>query len=304
MSQISSPAPITLFVYNRLDLTRQTLESLAANPLASHSDLIVFSDGAKTREEAAKVDEVRGFIAGFKGFQKLLLIRANQNRGLGNAIVEGVTRVVGERGRTIVMEDDLITSPFFLEYMNDALLRYAEEDRVAAVSGYLPPVDTKLPETFFLRDAECWGWATWQRAWSLFQADGALLLNDLRRRHLTYAFDQEGTYRFVRMLEEQIAGLNSSWAVRWRASVILNDRLSLYPGRSMVNNIGFDGSGTHCNTSNIWSVETSKTPIRVSEQPFDHCVRAMDAIKRFNRRNFDYGLMDRIVRKLKHVVRA
>ena len=302
MSQ--SPAPIALFVYNRPDLTRRTLEALAANSLASRSNLLVFSDGPKTEAEAVKVEGVRDLVSRFKGFGRIHLVRASQNKGLGHSIVEGVTQVTAEHERAIVMEDDLDTSPYFLDYMNDALLRYAAVEKVAAISGYLPPVDSELPETFFLQDAECWGWATWQRAWSLFEPDGVRLLAEIRRRRLTYVFDQEGTYPFLRMLGSQIAGLNSSWVVRWRASVLLNDRLSLYPGRSLVNNIGFDGSGTHCDASNAWCVDTSATPIRLSEGPLQPCRKALNAFKRFNRRTIDYGLMDRIVSKIGRVVRA
>src|SRR6266567_758437 len=105
MNQSLSPSPIALFVYNRPDLTRRTLEALAANSFASRSDLIVFSDGPKTEAEAAKVEAVRDFVSSFKGFARIQLVCASHNHGLGHSIIEGVTRAMGEYGRAIVMED-------------------------------------------------------------------------------------------------------------------------------------------------------------------------------------------------------
>jgi hypothetical protein len=301
---MNSTAPIVLFVYNRPELTRRTVEALAANHLADRSQLIIFSDGPKSEADALGVDAVRDLVSTSRGFAGIELIRASRNQGLGFSIIDGVTRVLSEFNCAVVMEDDLLTSPHFLQYMNHALRHYAEVERVAAISGYVPPVDVELPETFFLQDAECWGWATWRRAWSLFEADGARLLAEIRRRGLAYVFDQESTYPFVRMLENQIAGRNSSWAVRWRACVLLNDKLSLYPGRPLVDNIGFDGSGTHCNATDDWRVRLSTTPVRVSDTRIHPCREGLDAFKRFNRKTADYSLADRIVSKIKRVVRA
>src|SRR5258705_10818130 len=134
MNASSSPAPIILFIYNRLDLTRRTLEALAANSLASRSELVAFSDGPRTEADAAKVEAVRDFVSTFKGFAGIQLVRASRNHGLGLSIIEGVTRAMAEYGRAIVMEDDLITSRYFLDYMNDALIRYAAVEKVAAIS--------------------------------------------------------------------------------------------------------------------------------------------------------------------------
>ena len=165
-------APIALFVYGRADLTRRTLDALAANPLADRSELIIFSDGPRKPDDGPKIEAVRNLVADVKGFARVEIVAAPTNLGLAQSIKGGVTRVAGAFGRVIVLEDDIETSPHFLAYMNDGLDRYAGEARVAAVSGYHPPMDIALPETFFQRDAECWGWGTWQRAWSGFETDG------------------------------------------------------------------------------------------------------------------------------------
>jgi hypothetical protein len=196
-----------------------------------------------------------------------------------------------------VLEDDLETSPHFLTYMNDALDRYADQPRVAAISGYHSLTDRTLPETFFQRDAECWGWGTWQRAWSGFNPDGAALLAQLKKQKLLRFFDQDGTYPYTDMLRGQIAGTNDSWAIRWRAHVILNDLLSLYPGRSLVRNTGLDGSGTHSRPSDFFAATLSATPVRVEDIALEHSQEADAGFKQFNRRNFGGGLR-RLVRRI------
>jgi hypothetical protein len=222
---------------------------LKANPLAAQSDLFVFSDGPKNADAAAGVAQVRELLKGLTGFRSVTVAERERNFGLAASIISGVTDIVSRHGAVIVLEDDLVTSPHFLRYMNDALELYRDREEVASIHGYIYPVEGALPETFFLRGADCWGWATWKRAWELFEPDGAKLLARLRDGKLTKAFDRDGSYEYTRMLEDQISGRNDSWAVRWYASAFLADRLTLYPGRSLVQNIGMDALGTHCDVS-------------------------------------------------------
>ncbi|HEY9074495.1 MAG TPA: glycosyltransferase, partial [Desulfobaccales bacterium] len=196
-------APIALFVYNRPWHTRQTVESLQQNDPARDSDLFIFADGPKNPGLDPAVLQVREYIRGITGFKSVTLIEREQNLGLAQSLIEGVTRVCGNRGRVIVLEDDMVLSPYFLAYMNQGLDEYAQENRVISIHGYIFPHKGPLPETFFLRGADCWGWATWQRGWSLFEPDGAKLLADLRRRRLTRAFDFNGAYGYTAMLHKQ-----------------------------------------------------------------------------------------------------
>jgi hypothetical protein len=129
--------------------------------------------------------------------------------------------------------------------MNDALGLYNDNQEVISIHAYLYPVKKILPETFFLRGADCWGWATWKRGWELFEPDGKKLLAELENKKLTYDFDFSGSYPYTQMLRNQIEGKNSSWAIRWYAAAYLKSKLTLYPGKSLIDNIGSDGSGTH-----------------------------------------------------------
>jgi hypothetical protein len=183
---------------------------------------------------------------------------------LAESIIQGVTEILQQSEKVIVLEDDMVVSPYFLEYMNEALERFVDDDRVISVHGYVYPVDIELPEAFFLPGADCWGWATWRRGWALFNSDGQYLLDELVRRHLIQEFDYNGAYPFLNMLKDQIKGENNSWAIRWYASAFLTNKLTLYPGRSLVNNIGNDSSGTHCGDSDSMDAKLSETKINLN----------------------------------------
>lgn len=258
-------APIVLFVYNRPLHTRQTIEALQRNDLAKESDLIVYSDAQKMEAHAAAVNDVRQYVREIDGFKSVTVIERETNFGLANSIISGVAEVVGRAGRIIVLEDDLITTPYFLKYMNDALNCYENEERVVSIHGYMFPVAEKLPETFFLRDPGCWGWATWKRGWDLFEPDGAKLMALIKEGNMEREFNFAGSYDYVAMLESQVAGRNNSWAVRWYASAFLLNKLTLYPGRSLVQNIGGDGSGQHEGTSDSFSCELAIGSVRVGD---------------------------------------
>jgi hypothetical protein len=257
-------APIVLFVYSRPDHVRQTVESLLKNPEAAASDLIVFSDAARSADKQDAVQAVREYVSGIEDFRSLTIHCRPQNFGLAKSIIEGVTQVLSDHERIIVLEDDMVTSPHFLTYMNEALDRYADDERVISIHGYVYPVEQVLPEAFFLPGADCWGWATWRRGWRLFNPDGQALLDELKRSDMSKAFDFNGAYGYSKMLEGQIKGTNDSWAVRWYASAFLAGKLTLYPGRSLVHNIGNDSSGTHCGEGSSHDAELSTTRIDLS----------------------------------------
>lgn len=289
-------APIALFVYNRPAHTRRTVEALLKNKFVGESDLIIFSDAPKTSAAGEAVREVRDYIKKISGFCSVTVVERDKNFGLANSIIDGVTATVNKYGRIIVLEDDMVTSPYFLTYMNEALEKFADDDRVVSVHGYVYPVEQSLPEAFFLPGADCWGWATWQRGWACFNSDGQSLLDELERRKLTREFDFNGVYSFSKMLEAQIKGANDSWAVRWYASAFLVGKLTLYPGRSLVHNIGNDNSGTHCGESASLDAELSKTPISLNAIKVEPSQEGRQAFEAFFRQK-QTGLLRRLTRK-------
>lgn len=288
--------PIVLFVYNRPAHTRQTVEALKGNVLSKNSNLIIFSDAPKNIEDAEAVREVRDYIGQIDGFKSVTVVEQETNYGLARSIIDGVTTTVNKYGRIIVLEDDMVTSPYFLTYMNEALEKFADDDRVVSIHGYVYPVAQSLPEAFFLPGADCWGWGTWQRGWACFNGDGQFLLDGLKRHKLILAFDFNGAYPYSKMLEEQIKGENDSWAVRWYASALLAGKLTLYPGRSLVHNIGNDNSGTHCGESASLDAELSKTPISLHAIKVEPSQAGRQAFEKFFRQN-QTGLLRRLTRK-------
>ena len=225
--------------------------------------LIIFSDAAKDVRSQNSVEEVRSYLKTIRGFTKIEIIERTNNFGLAKSIISGVTYVVNKYGRVIVLEDDLVTSPYFLIYMNKALDIYKNDDMVASIHGYIYPVKKALPETFFLRGADCWGWATWKRAWDHFEQDGKKLLDEIQKQDIEKEFDLDGSYPYTAMLEKQVSGKNNSWAIRWYASAFLKNMLTLYPGISLVNNIGHDKTGVHGTQAKFYETKISTREIRI-----------------------------------------
>lgn len=257
-------APIILFVYNRLWHTQQTISALQKNELAGQSDLIIYSDASQSDQACmsegmrSQVQEVRDYIRTVDGFKSVRIVEREKNWGLAANIIDGVTEVVFQYGKVVVMEDDLVTSPFFLRYMNDALLAYEQNHEVGCIHGYIYPIKG-LQCDFFIKGADCWGWATWSRAWQVFEADGRKLLQQVQSNPV-YANDRFNIKcGYIQMLKDQVAGKNNSWAVRWYFSGLMNNMYCLYPAVSYVNNIGLDNSGTHCDATDKFSVVLKST---------------------------------------------
>ena len=256
-------SPILLFVYNRPAHTRRCIESLSRNSLAVESELFIYADGAKDQTVSDEVEEVRQYIRSIQGFKKVTLIERNENWGLARNIIDGVSTQVQKYGKVIVLEDDLVVAPHFLRFMNDALETYQDEPKVGHIQACDFTQDASLPDTFLIKWTGSWGWATWERAWKHFNPNGKELLQELEARKLTYTFDFNGKYGFTRMLRRQIEGKNNSWAIRWNASLFLKDILSLNVGRSLVQNEGFDGSGTNCGGGGLYASHLHLEPLPV-----------------------------------------
>lgn len=274
-------APIALFTYNRADHTQRAVESLLKNAEAKYSDLFIFSDGPKTPEKKAGVEENRKYIHTISGFKSVSIIEREKNWGLANSLIAGITEVINKYGKVIVVEDDLILSPYFLQFMNEGLEKYKDDDRVGTITGFVPPIKDKLPETFFLKYFQCWGWATWKRAWDLLETDARPLLKGLRFKKTK--FDVGGGVGNYGNLYCQKVGLVDSWYLRYYASLFLKDKLSLYPGRSMVTNDGLDGTGTHCGVDLVkgFLSDNSHTPIVFTDIEVKEDVQSYEVFKSY-----------------------
>ncbi len=297
-------APIALFTYNRPYHTRKTVEALQENKLSSETDLIVFSDGPKPGSSNEQIQQVRNYLKTIQHFKSVRIIERTSNYGLSANILDGVQQIISQYGKVVVLEDDLVTSPFFLDFINEGLRIYENDENVISLHGYLLPVNEVLPSTFFLRGADCLGWATWKRGWDIFQPDASLLLKRLVESNQSEEFEFNGSYPYVQMLKDQIAGKTSSWAIRWYASAFLENKYTLYPGKSLVSNIGGDGSGTNNGFEYSSPAPVDKEPVKISRIEVSQNIQAYNAFCNYHRKAMNPSLWKKIRRRLRMALKS
>ena len=241
--------PIALFTYNRPVHTQQALDALSRCACLGECDLHIYCDGPKSPEGTAAVEASRQVVRQWASQSKVTVIERPRNLGLARSIVSGVTELCQRYGWVIVLEDDFVVSPDFVDYMLQALDRYQDEPEVYQISGYMFAVEhPPQPDAFFLPLTTTRGWATWDRAWRIFDwsATGSReqLADPQTRRH----FDLDDSYPYSAMLKRQLAGQLDSWGILWWWAVFKVNGLVLHPRQSLVWVGGFDDSGTHCGT--------------------------------------------------------
>lgn len=225
-------APIVLFAYNRPLHMLQVLNALAKNVLAKESILYIYCDGQKpeaTREMVLQIEKVKEIAKSEYRFKQVIAIEQQVNKGLANSIIHGITEIINKHGKVIVLEDDILPSIGFLKYMNDALGLYEKEEKVGCIHAWNYNLDysSYAESTFFLKGADCWGWATWKRSWDLFNPGASALLANIESTNSQYEFDRRGTHKYTEMLKDQINSKVDSWAIRWHASLFLAGKYCL-----------------------------------------------------------------------------
>lgn len=276
-------APIVIFSYDRPRHLQQTLDALAKNELAEQSDLFVYCDGAKeltserirelgedrVNDYLIRIEENRKVAHAAKGFKSVTVVEREKNIGLKANIVGAVTEIVNKYGRIITLEDDIVTSKGFLQFMNEALEMYKDDEKVMHISGYMWPHRWPLPETFFYEvPYPGGGWATWKRAWQYYDDDAAKLYHKWENRW--DEFNKFGADFLQYQLWSNVKGRINTWFVKWHAALLERGGLTLYPGKSLTNNIGFDESASNCYVTNkfdvvpVDSVTVKRRPIKES----------------------------------------
>lgn len=242
-----TPAPIVLFAYNRPALTIRTVEALLGNELACKSDLFIYSDGPGDDQQEANVYAVREYVHGISGFKTVTIIERESNWGLSKSIIEGVTSVINQYGKVIVLEDDIVASPCFLSFMNQALAFYSGRKKVWHISGWNYPIAGHDPkDTFLWRVMNCWGWATWADRWEYFEKDTGKLLGNWSKADIK-RFNIDGAAKdYWRQVVANHEGEINTWAIFWYATIFQQNGLCLNPAKTFVDNIGFNSGGVHC----------------------------------------------------------
>jgi len=253
---MKNQAPIVLFVYNRISHTRKTVDALKRNDLAIDSHLIIISDGAKSEREKDLVQNVREFIRTIEGFKSLTIIERERNFGLANNVISGVTEVFENYNCVIVLEDDVITAPSYLTFMNKALDFYQANKSIFSVSGYPYPIKIQSSykkDVFISYRASSWGWGTWKDIWDKVDWEVKDFNSFIKDKTAQKLFNRAGE-DVTPMLKAQIWGEIDSWAIRWTYAHFRHNAYCLLPVKPLSKNIGTDSSGTHSNTTKKFNV--------------------------------------------------
>ena len=262
----------------------------------------MFCDGPKNEANSKTheaIKQVRALVKSKSWCKTVTVYESESNKGLANSIVEGVTQIVNQFGKIIVLEDDIVTARGFLRYMNEALDLYEHEDNVMHIGSYLPYTNSykKLPETFLSRFMSCWGWATWKSSWQRANFDTRELYEQLNNPKVRYDFNLEGVLNFHEQLENNINGSIHTWAIKWFASIFLCNGLCLYPSHSLTKNIGFDGTGENCNLLDVKERESGRDFIKVSKIKIEESSVGKRYLKRYYRYGNDSGFEKRFKQK-------
>lgn len=238
--------PVCLFTYNRINETKQTVRALSENYLAPQSKLYIFSDGPKDEDDKSKVDQVRTYLHTIDGFKSVSIFESEYNKGLADSIISGVTKIIEKYNRCIVLEDDLITSPNFLNFMNQAVSFYEDDSEIISISGYTLDLPSLLgnKDFYFGYRASSWGWATWKDRWEKVDWEVNSYREFIKSPQKKKEFKRGGS-DMVKMLKRQQEGLNDSWAIRFCYHQFRRDLKTVFPTISKVQSIGFSEEATH-----------------------------------------------------------
>lgn len=246
-------APIVLFVYNRPMHTQQTIKALQKNELAKDSTLYIFADGPKenaTDEQKEKIKQVREYIHQIDGFKQIIIYESEQNIGCADSIIAGISSVLKKYENIIVVEDDIVTSRYFLRFMNESLDFFEKDKMIFSVSGYnYPEKIMKIPrnyknDIYLAYRHGAWGWGTWKDRWDKVDWKMIDFNSFLKNKKLQKAFNRGGS-DMSEMLKAQMDGKIDAWDIRFDFSLFKNNCFCVRPVKSLVNNVGLDNSGTH-----------------------------------------------------------
>ena len=286
-------APVVIFVYARPDHTKKTIESLAKNYFADETEVYIYSDASKNKKTLQQVELVREYIKSLPQrniFKSVKIFKAKLNKGLANSVISGVTEIIEQYGKVIVVEDDLIFSPDFLQYMNKALNYYEGYNNIWSISGYTFKI--KIPKDYkndiYLSYRGCsWGWATWKDRWEKVDWDVLDYQNFKNNKELRLKLNRGGR-NMSNGLDAQMQSKIDSWAIRWCYAQSKLDMLTVYPIVSRIKNIGLDGTGTHSGITSKYNAVISNGTDKCEFEPLDLDARIVKAFKNQFGTDFDY----------------
>lgn len=301
-------APIAIFAFNRPNLLRRTLMALARNPLASASPLTIFCDGPRNEQDEPSTQAVRELARTAEGFLSVDVVERPTNMGCASSVIDGLTQMFSLHERLIVIEDDILTSPHTLRFLNDGLVRYAESENIFNISAWSPPhVARAVPagypyDVYAIPRFNCWGWASWRDRFIGIDWSVGDYRTFKRSPHLRMLFNAGGE-DLSAMLDAQMQGKINSWAIRADYARFKKHMLGINPLHSYTLNIGM-GSGTHTTTKTAyWDSDIS---LALEVASFPKVIGVDEAIRKVYHDSY-YGekrsLPQRIFHRLRHLLR-
>lgn len=297
---MSKLAPVVLFTYKRLETLQRTVAALAANNLALQSELIIYSDGAKKAADQPIIDEIRSYLKTISGFKSVRIHSSKTNKGLATSIIHGVSEVMAEYHKAIILEDDLITSTNFLAFMNEGLNKYETQKNVYSISGYAFNLKniTVNEDAYFLNRSWPWGWASWEDRWQEVDWDIKDYVSFKSNSKLKKEFSQLGS-DVNDMLEKQMNGNLDSWSIRWTYYIFTKKGLVLFPKVSKINNNGFDINATNTigiNNRYLTDFDISNNTNFDFPEVIEINEKYQKALKR------KMGILSRLVNKIREII--
>jgi len=286
-------APVVIFVYARPEHTKQTIESLAKNALADETEVYIYSDAPKNEKVQQKVEMVREYIdtlAQRNLFKSIHIIKGETNKGLARSVISGVTEIIDQYSKVIVVEDDLVSAPNFLQYMNEALEFYEEDNRIWSICGYTFKMNIPADynhDVYLSYRGGSWGWATWRDRWEKVDwevTDYPVFKNNKKLRS---RFNRGGR-DMANMLDNQMQGKIDSWAIRWCYAQSKLDMSTVYPIVSRIKNIGLDGTGTHSGITSKYDTVISDGTDKCRFETLDLDRRIVKSFRDHFGTDFDY----------------
>lgn len=301
---MSDYAPVVVYTYTRLEHLKKTISALKANHLAPQSDIFVVSDAAKNPAAETQVKNIRDFVDSIDGFNSVNKVYRDRNLGAFHSIRLAENAILSDYGRVISLEDDIITSKNFLDYINAGLEYYKDCDQVLTVAGYCHPIS--VPDVYefdsWISPWHCpWGYGTWKNKYNKIDLDSNPLDVITKNRNLLLAFKKSGDF-ILDTLELDKRGIISAADARICAQMFVSALCTIMPTKSKVSNIGNDGSGVHSAETNRFDVVLDEG----SQRSFKFSDGVLDLDNTLTKQYLHFmngGHFDRIRRKVLRILR-
>lgn len=250
--------PILISVYDRLEHFKSCIESLQNNAISNNTIIYIASDAAKDNHSKEKIQNVRKYIKTISGFKEVILLDWDENKGQSRSIKDARDLIFQKYDGYIFLEDDNVVSPYFLDYMNYNLNYWKDDRRILYVCGYMYPINfTSNYDSVFLKEYNAWGVGVWKNKFiDVHLLDSDFFMNNPENLKLMKMFSNTSYYILMSDLFYQ-----KNYADGRRAfTLIYKDAYSIFPRKSLVKNIGQDGSGLHSGTNKyLQKVELDKS---------------------------------------------